>query len=68
MVHRTIAFGMSDIMCEIDGHDELSKMDEHKDKTPTESSELVLSDRWDLKMQKDLYGTIHGKEYDGGDL
>ena len=43
-------------------------MDEHKDKTPTDSSELLLSERWDLKMQKDLFGTIHGKEYDGGDL
>jgi hypothetical protein len=31
-------------------------------------SEMVLNERWDLKMRKELYQTIHGRQYDGGDL
>jgi hypothetical protein len=56
------------LQCEIDRHEELSKMDEHKDKAPTQISEMVLNERWDLKMRKELYQTIHGRQYDGGDL
>ena len=43
-------------------------MPEHKDKSPTEISEIVLSERWDLKKRKQLYQTVRGIEYDGGDL
>lgn len=51
--------------CEIKRHKQLSDM--HVDKSPIEISEMVLEERWDLKMRKMLY-QLHGKEYDGGDL
>lgn len=53
--------------CEIELHKKLSAMamDAHKDKTPIEISELVLAQRLDLKMRKDLYTTVHGIEYEG---
>ena len=51
--------------CEIKRHKQLSDM--HVDKSPIEISEMVLEERWDLKMRKMLY-QLHDKEYDGGDL
>lgn len=41
--------------CEIKRHAELSEMEENKDKTATEIIEIVLAERWDLKMRKELY-------------
>ena len=43
-------------------------MDANKDKSPTKTSEMVLSKKWDLKMRKELYQSVHGVQYDGGDL
>ena len=50
---------------EIDLHAKLSSMDEHKNKTSVEISELVLSERLDLKKRKELYMSVHGEEYEG---
>ena len=36
-----------------------------KNKTPIEISDIVLSERWDLKKRKELYQNIRGIEYDG---
>jgi len=36
--------------CEIKRHKQLSDM--HVDKSPIEISEMVLEERWDLKMRK----------------
>jgi len=55
------------LRCEIDRHAELSGMEENKDKSAVEISEMVLAERWDLKMRRRFY-SLHGKEYDGGDL
>ena len=55
------------LQCEIKLNEELSKMEENKNKSPEEISEMVLARRLDLKMRKELY-RLHGKEYDGGDL
>ena len=43
-------------------------MDEHKNKTTTKLGQMVLDEGWDLKMKKALYESVHGIEYDGGDL
>ncbi len=56
------------LQCEIERHAELSALPEHRDKTPVEISEIVLSERWDLKKRKELYRVVRGVEYDGGDL
>ena len=56
------------LKCEIERHAELSAMDEHKNKSATEISEMVLAERWDLKKSKELHQLVHEKEYDGGDL
>ena len=56
------------LKCEIERYAELSAMDANKDKSPTKTSEMVLSKKWDLKMRKELYQSVHGVQYDGGDL
>ena len=53
---------------EMERHTALSDMDEHKDKSIREISEILLNERWDLEMRKELYTTVHKCEYDGGDL
>ena len=52
------------LTCEIDRHEQLSAMDEHKGKTPTEISEIVLAERWDIKMRKQLYEEVRGIHYE----
>ena len=49
-------------------HTALYAMDEHRDKSIKEISEFVLNERWDLKMRKELYTTVHKCKYDGGNL
>ena len=56
------------LKCEIERHAELSKMECHKDKSVVEISEIVLAERWDLKMRRQLYEDVRKSEYDGGDL
>ena len=56
------------LQCEIERHAELTAMAEHANKSAIEISEMVLAERWDLKKRKEVYDTIHGVEYDGGDL
>ena len=56
------------LKCEIERHAELSKMECHKDKSVVEISEIVLAERWDLKMRRQLYEDVRKLEYDGGDL
>ena len=41
--------------CEVKRHAELSAMEENKNKTPTEISEMVLAEKWDVKMREQLY-------------
>ena len=53
--------------CEIERHDVLSAMEENKDKSRTEVSDMVVKQRWDLKRRKEIY-ELHGLQYDGGDL
>lgn len=53
------------LKCEIELHNKLSKMEEHKNKTPTEISEIVLAQNLHLKKRKELYQEVHGVEYDG---
>jgi hypothetical protein len=55
-------WGMKD---EIALHKQLSSTREHKDKSPTEISEMVLAKNMDLELRKDIYNTVHGREYDG---
>lgn len=50
---------------EIKLHDELSAMEEHKNKTPTEISEMVLAKAMHLDKRQNMYETIHKIEYDG---
>ena len=50
--------------CEIKHHTELSRMAEHRDKSPTEISGMVLDARWDLKKRKELY-QLDGRIYRG---
>uniref|UniRef100_A0A7S2PD48 DDE Tnp4 domain-containing protein n=1 Tax=Skeletonema marinoi TaxID=267567 RepID=A0A7S2PD48_9STRA len=50
--------------CEIERHSELQKMEAHKDKSMVEISEMVLSERWDLKKREELYA-IDNREYKG---
>lgn len=54
--------------CQRDRHAELSSDPAHKGKSPTEISEMVLSEQWHVKKRKQLYREVHHKEYDGGDL
>lgn len=51
---------------EIDRHAELTA--QFPEKSPTDISEMVLAERWDLKLRKELYREVHDIEYDGGDL
>ena len=48
---------------EIELHKKLSAMEEHRNKTPTEISELVLAERLDLKKRQELFRKVHGTEY-----
>ena len=41
--------------CEVKRHAELSALEVHKDKTPIEISEMVLAEKWDVKMREQLY-------------
>ena len=52
------------LTCEVDRHEQLSAMDEHKGKTPTEISEIVLAEHWDIKMRKQLYEEVRGIHYE----
>ena len=54
--------------CEIDRHAVLSAKPENKNKSAIEISKLVLAERMDLQMRKELYEKVHGRAYDGGDL
>ena len=56
------------VQYEIKRHEYLSIREENKNKTRIEISEMVLNERWDLKMREELYKTVHRREYDGGDL
>ncbi len=71
--HGATCPGLSDVRgsinlwgykCEIERHKELSEMEEHKDKSVVEISEMVLNERWDLKMREELY-RIENRVYDG---
>ena len=53
--------------CGIEYHNVLLAMEENKDKSITEISEMVLKERWDLKRRKEMY-ELRGLQYDGGDL
>ena len=54
------------LTCEIDRHAKLSEKEENQNKSPIEISKMVLNERWDLKMRKQLY-ELDGRNY-GGDL
>jgi hypothetical protein len=41
----------------------MSAMSEHKDKTPIQISEMILAQRHDLRLRKEMYRTVHGIEY-----
>jgi len=43
------------LKCEIARHAELWAMEEHKDKSAIEISEMVLDEKWDVKMKEALY-------------
>ena len=45
--------------CEIKRHKELSDENENKNKSPVEIIEMVLNERWDLRMRKELYQRVH---------
>ena len=49
-------------------HAVLSAKPENKNKSAIEISKLVLAERMDLQMRKELYEKVHGRAYDGGDL
>jgi hypothetical protein len=51
------------LQCEIDLHEQMSAMSEHKDKTPIQISEMILAQRHDLRLRKEMYRTVHGIEY-----
>jgi hypothetical protein len=51
------------LQCEIDLHEQMSALEEHKDKSPIEISELILAQRHDLRLRKEMYRTVHGIEY-----
>ena len=53
--------------CEKQRMKELLEMNEYKNKTKIELADIILSERWDLKMRRELYRTIHNMEYDGGE-
>ena len=50
--------------CEIERHSQLRAMEQHKEKSVEDISEMVLNERWDLKLREDLYKR-HGRVYDG---
>ena len=54
--------------CEIKRHQELSGKEENKNKSPIEISEMILNERWDLNMRRQLHQALYNREYDGGDL
>ena len=56
------------LQCEIERFDELVAMEEHKNKSAIEIADLILDERWDLKQRKEMYLSVHGIEYNGGDL
>ena len=44
---------------EIKRHKELSVEDENKSNSPIEISEMVLNERWDLRMLEKIYQKVH---------
>lgn len=44
---------------------QLSAMEEHKNKSPQEIGEMVLSMNMPYVFRKELYQKYHGREYDG---
>jgi len=71
--HGATDAGLSDVRgsihlwgykCEIERHKQLSMMDKHKDKSVVEISEMVLNERWDLKLREELY-QLDDRVYDG---
>ena len=71
--HGATCAGLSDVRgsiykwglnCEIERHGKLHKTEEHRDKSMVEISEMVLSERWDLKKREELYA-LDGREYKG---
>ena len=55
------------LQCEVDRHAKLMAMEEHRGKTRELIRKIVLSERWDLKMRRELY-ELRDEVYDGGDL
>ena len=43
------------LKCEIKRHAELSAMEEHKDKSAIEISEMVLAEQWDIRKRDELH-------------
>lgn len=52
------------LQCEVDLHSKLSQMEEHKEKTPEQISEIVLDKRLDVEQRREMY-RLQGKEYEG---
>ena len=50
---------------EIERHRTLWSMEEHKHKSATEISELILGERLNLAKRKEMYQKLRGTEYDG---
>jgi len=50
---------------EIERHRTLRAMEEHKHKSATEISELILGERLHLAKRKEIYQKLRGVEYDG---
>jgi len=42
-------------------------LDENKNKLAIEIDEMILNERWDLKKRKEMFLSVHGTEYNGGD-
>ena len=45
------------LKCEIERHAELTAMEEHRDKSAIEISEMVLAEQWDVKKREELRNT-----------
>ena len=43
------------LKCEIKRHAELSAMEDHKDKSAIEISEMVLAEQWDIRKRDELH-------------